>query len=234
MDNGNHADYGSAVFAGWRAASADQWQQYLHHEFVNGLGDGSLDERAFVQYLIQDYIFLLHYSRAWSMAVVKSETVESMRIAAATVDALINEETRLHVGVCAEHGITERDLARAEEARENLSYTRYVMDTALSGDLLDLLAALAPCVFGYGEIGLRLDHCTDTTPAYRAWIDTYRDEAYQSVCHGVAGLIESVAASRLGDQPLHHPRWPGLCERFRMATALEVDFWGMGLRLARP
>ena len=225
-------DYGSPVFAAWRDSAAAEWEQYTHHEFVNGLGDGTLDPGAFIQYLIQDYVFLLHYSRAWSMAVVKSDNVDAMRIAAATVHALINEETQLHVGVCAENGITESDLERAEEARENLSYTRYVMDTALSGDLLDLLAALAPCVFGYGEIGLRLDNCRDTTPAYRAWIDTYRDEEYQSVCRSVAGLIEDVAAARLGDQPQAHPRWPGLCDRFRIATSLEVDLWGMGLRLA--
>ena len=232
MADNESTDYGSPVFAGWRGAAAADWQRYINHEFVNGLGDGSLDPAAFIQYLIQDYIFLLHYSRAWSMAVVKSDRVESMRIAAATVHALINEETQLHVAVCAEHGITEADLERAEEARENLSYTRYVMDTALSGDLLDLLAALAPCVFGYGEIGLKLDACRGTTPAYRAWIDTYRDNEYQEVCQGVAGLIESVAADRLGDNPQAHPRWSGLCDRFRIATSLEVDFWGMGLRLA--
>ena len=41
----------------------------------------------------------------------------------------------------------------AEEALGNLAYTRYVLEAGFSGDFLDLMAALAPCVLGYGEIG---------------------------------------------------------------------------------
>ena len=81
-------------------------------------------------YLIQDYIFLIHFSRAWALAIVKSETPEQMRGAAATVNALINDEIKLHVGICAREGITEAQLLDATEEPENLAYTRYVMDAA--------------------------------------------------------------------------------------------------------
>ena len=132
----------------WRASAGDVWQQYIDHEFVVSLGDGSLPRAAFIAYLIQDYIYLLHYSRAWALAVVKSDNAGQMRLAAATVNALINEEIQLHVSICEREGISEQSLLAAEEASENLAYTRYVMDAGLSGDLLDLLAALAPCAFG--------------------------------------------------------------------------------------
>ena len=160
-------DYDSPVFAGWRSASGDTWRQYIEHEFVLGLEDGSLPRSAFIAYLIQDYIFLLHFSRAWALAVVKAETAAQMRTAAATVNALINEEIQLHLQVCAREGISEAQLLEATEASENIAYTRFVMDAGLSGDLLDLLAALAPCVFGYHEIGLRLAGSHDTTALYR-------------------------------------------------------------------
>lgn len=224
-------DYDSPVFAGWRSAAGDAWQQYIEHEFVRGLEDGSLPRSAFIAYLIQDYIFLLHYSRAWALAVVKAETAAQMRTAAATVNALINEEIQLHLQVCAREGISEAQLLQATEAPENIAYTRFVMDAGLSGDLLDLLAALAPCVFGYHEIGLRLAGSHDTTKLYREWIDTYADDEYGSVCFAVAGLIEDVAAARLGGAPAASPRWQALCQRFTMATRLEFDFWQMGLRL---
>jgi len=53
----------------------EDWQGYTHHPFVEGLRDGTLPRRCFVSYLIQDYVFLVHFARAWSMAVVKSETL---------------------------------------------------------------------------------------------------------------------------------------------------------------
>ena len=224
-------DYDSPVFAGWRDAAGDSWRQYIEHEFVLGLEDGSLPRSAFIAYLIQDYIFLLHFSRAWALAVVKAETAAQMRTAAATVNALINEEIQLHIQICAREGISEAQLLQATEASENIAYTRFVMDSGLSGDILDLLAALAPCVFGYHEIGLRLAGSHDTTALYREWIDTYADEEYASVCFAVAALIEDVAAARLGEAPEASSRWQALCQRFTAATRLEIDFWQMGLRL---
>lgn len=225
-------DYNSPVFAGWRDAAAGTWRDYINHDFVRGLGDGSLPRDAFIAYLIQDYIFLLHFSRAWAMAVVKAETAKQMRTAAATVNALINEEIQLHVAICAREGISEEQLLTSAEEHENIAYTRYVMDTGLSGDLLDLLATLAPCVFGYHEIGLRLKECTETTPLYREWIDTYSAPDYQGVCDAVGELIEDVAASKLGEDPTSSPRWDSVCQKFTLATQLEVNFWQMGLRLA--
>lgn len=224
-------DFGSKVFASWRHAAGPSWFNYVDHPFVRGLGDGSLKHSAYIAYLIQDYIFLLHFSRAWALAVVKSETPEQMRCAAATVNALINEEIQLHVGVCAREGITEQQLLEAPEEPENLAYTRYVMDTGLSGDLLDLLATLAPCVFGYAEIGYRLSQCHDTKPHYREWIDTYHSDDYKPVCISVASLIEQVAYAKLGSQPEQNPRWSVLCQRFKTASELEANFWSMGMRL---
>ncbi|MFT5656855.1 MAG: thiaminase/transcriptional activator TenA [Gammaproteobacteria bacterium] len=223
--------FGSKVFAAWRASAGESWLAYTDHEFVRGLGDGTLPRSAFIAYLIQDYIFLMHFSRAWALAIVKSETPQQMRAAAVTVHALVNEEVQLHVRICAREGISEQDLVTADEAPENLAYTRYVINTGLSGDLLDLLTTLAPCVFGYAEIGFRLADCHDTPPLYREWIDSYHSDDYRPVCESVANLIGQVAYSKLGDNPEQNPRWPVLCQRFEMATRLEAGFWSMGLRL---
>ena len=223
-------DYDSPVFAAWRGQAGNDWQAYIDHPFVIGLGDGSLPRDVFLTYLIQDYLFLLHYSKAWAMAVVKGESVEEMSTAATMVDALINAETRLHVAICDREGLTEAELGLAEERPENLAYTRYVMDAGLCGDLLDLLASLAPCVFGYGEIGLNLAGSDDTQPAYREWIDSYAGREYQTLCHTVAELIERACIARLGPEPEKSPRWPALCRRFTVATRLEVAFWGMAFK----
>jgi thiaminase (transcriptional activator TenA) len=220
-------DYGRA-FAAWRRA-APAWEAHVRHPFVAGLGDGTLPHRAFLHYLVQDYVFLIHFARAWALGVVKAETLDEMRACAATVDALVTHEMQLHVQTCGAAGIAAERLGQAEEAPENMAYTRYVLEAGFSGDFLDLMAALAPCVLGYGEIGARLAR-EASSGAYRGWIETYAGADYQRVCRDVGALIDGALERRLGPDFEASPRWGRLGDRFAAATRLEVGFWDMGLR----
>ncbi len=221
-------DYGRA-FALWRGAAGEAWDAYARHAFVEGLRDGSLPRACYLHYLRQDYVFLIHFARAWALAAAKAETLDEMRPAAATVAALVEGEMALHVEICAREGIDRAALEATEEAPENLAYTRYVLEAGYSGDLLDLLAALAPCVLGYGEIGARLAAEAGETP-YAEWIATYGGEEYQETCRAVGALIDAAAERRIGADFAAAPRWPRLAARFRNATRLEAGFWDMGLR----
>lgn len=220
-------DYGRA-FAILREAAGEAWRGYTRHAFVEGLRDGSLPREAFLHYLRQDYVFLIHFSRAWALAVVKSETHPEMLAAVTTVNALVSEEMQLHVGICEAEGISAQELFTTPERPENLAYTRYVLEAGYSGDLLDLLAALAPCVFGYGEIGARLGQ-EKTSETYSDWISTYAGPEYQNVCAAVGTLLDDALIRRLGASFETTPRWRSLCDRFRVASELEIGFWQMGM-----
>ena len=222
--------YMSPVLGRWCKASGKDWTAYIGHPFVKGLSDGTLPEASFHHYLIQDYIFLVHLSRAWAMAVVKSESLEEMKISATMVDALINVEIQLHVETCKNIGISEERLFLAEETFENITYTRFVMDAGLSGDFLDLMAALAPCVFGYGVIGAILEKTALRNTPYQEWIKAYASKDYQDLCDVLGSMVEKCALARLGNEPEQNPRWNALCKRFNTATRLEIGFWEMGLR----
>lgn len=223
---------GQGAYDGLKAACPEDWTAYTGHAFVRGLAEGSLPEACFRWYLAQDYLFLIHFSRAYALAAFKSETLEDMRQATATLDALINGEMQLHVKYCQGWGLTERDMAALPEAEQNLAYTRFVLERGLAGDLLDLLAALAPCVQGYGEIGRALigDSATrlEGNP-YRDWIEMYGGTEYQEVAAASRVQLDRVARERLGPEPSASPRWPALAGTFRTATRLEVGFWDMGL-----
>lgn len=219
-------DYGRS-FADWRHHAEGHWRAYTHHDFVETLADGTLPEPAFLTYLRQDYLFLIHFSRAWSLAVVKAQTLPEMRAASDMVQALLHHEMALHVDLCGQAGISRAALEATEEAPSNLAYTRYVLETGYSGDYLDLVAALAPCVFGYGEIGARLMGQRHPTP-YRAWIETYGGSDYQALCQATGAMIDRAVADRLGPDPEQLPRWASLRATFATATRLEVGFWGLG------
>ncbi|MEO1107292.1 MAG: thiaminase II [Pseudomonadota bacterium] len=219
--------YGTA-FALMRDAAQGPWRDYTRHAFVEGMKDGSLPREAFLHYLRQDYVFLIHFSRAWALAVVKSETHKEMLTAVGTVNALVAEEMQLHIGICEAAGISQEELFATPERAENLAYTRFVLEAGYSGDLLDLLAALAPCVMGYGEIGSRLS-AEATSDTYLDWINTYAGEDYQGACKAVGELLDSALTRRIGADFEASPRWERLCQTFQTATELEVNFWQMGL-----
>ncbi|WP_322893250.1 MULTISPECIES: TenA family protein [unclassified Yoonia] len=217
-------DYGAA-FRLWRVATPG-WQAYTHHAFVEGLRTGDLPRAQFLHYLRQDYIFLIHFARAWALAVTKAETLAEMQTAAAIMQALVRDEMPLHLRICAKEGINAAALAATQEAPANLAYTRYVLEAGYSGDFLDLMAALAPCVLGYGEIGARL---AGHGGPYAEWIETYAGTEYQALCHDVGALIDDSLVHRLRPDWADLPRFTRLARHFDMATRLEADFWQMGL-----
>ncbi|SIO11032.1 thiaminase II [Vannielia litorea] len=219
--------YGKA-FTRMREEASEAWQDYTHHAFVEGMKDGTLPQAAFLHYLQQDHLFLTHFARAWALAVVKSQTHAEMLAAVGTVTALVCEEMQLHIGICEAAGIPRKQLFATKERAETLAYTRFVLEAGYSGDLLDLLAALAPCVMGYGEIGARLAQQAGSQ-VYADWINTYGGDAYQELCRTVGEMLEAALIHRLGPEYETSPRWDRLCQTFRTATELEVNFWQMGL-----
>ena len=224
-----YANLGS-LFPRLRDDCAAEWTAYTGHAFVRGIGDGTLPEAAFRYYLGQDYLFLIHFARAYGLAAYKADDLEDIRAAAAAVSAIVDVEMGLHVDYCAGWGLTEADMAALPEDPACMAYTRYVLERGQAGDLLDLQVALAPCVIGYGEIGQRLAAdpaiVRDGNP-YAAWIDMYAGDEYQEVaCAAVIQL------DRLSDRLGGEARYASLLKTFRDATRLEAGFWQMGLDAA--
>lgn len=213
-----------------RAAAGADWTAYTEHAFVRGMADGTLPVACFRHYLIQDYLFLFQFARAYALAAAKADTLADLRRASAGLAALADTEMGLHVRYCAGWGIDEAAMLATPEALETVAYTRYVMDCGYSGDLLDLHVALAPCMAGYAEIGARLaaDPATklEGNP-YRSWIETYAGAEYQD-----AAAAESEYLDTLWERRGSEGRFEGVSTIFRTATRLEAAFWQMGLAAA--
>jgi thiaminase/transcriptional activator TenA len=218
------------LFERLKSAASAEWRAYTEHPFTNGLADGSLAEAAFRHYLVQDYLFLIEFARAYALAVYKSPRLADMREAQAGLSAILDVEMNLHVKLCACWGLAPADLEQASPAVEMLAYTRYVLDTGMRGDLLALHVALAPCVIGYAEIGARLaalPGALATANPYRVWIEEYSGAPYQQVAAKAQGQLD-----RLADRYATPAREAELVAIFRDATMLEADFWEMGWRAA--
>lgn len=209
------------------------WTAYTEHTFVQQLANGTLPADCFRHYLIQLYLFSKHYSRAYALAVVKSEHLDDLREAAAHVDLQLNYEMELHVAYCAKWGIPVDRLETWPEHDACRLYTRYVLDQGLSGDLLDLLVALMPCSLGYAEIGRRLAADENTKfrdNPYRDWIDLHSSPEFQEGARDMLQFVDRVARRRgVSFEDTKNERWQSLARNFQTATRLEIQFWQMGL-----
>jgi thiaminase/transcriptional activator TenA len=217
-----------SFFERLKTAASAEWRAYTEHPFTEGMADGSLPEAAFRHYLVQDYLFLIEFARAYALAVYKSPSLADMREAAAGISAILDVEMNLHVKLCAGWGLSAADLEQAAPASEMLAYTRYVLDAGMRGDLLTLKVALAPCVIGYAEIAKHLAKrpfaCAAENP-YRIWINEYAGSPYQEVATKARAHLDHLA-----DRYATPAREAELVAIFKEATRLEVNFWEMGWR----
>ncbi|ART81998.1 thiaminase II [Oceanisphaera profunda] len=217
----------SFTFEDLKKDNLEPWTDYIQHDFVRQLGDGTLAPKAFRHYLKQDYLFLIQFGRAFALAAYKSPTLADLRHAKAGFDAIIDLELGLHIDYCQQWGISEQDLADLPEARATLAYTRYVLDTGNRGDLLDMHVALAPCLVGYAEVARWLIEQPETIRGdnnpYEAWLAMYESAEFQAAAQAERAWLNE----RLAD--VTPTRFKQLSRIFNDATRLEIDFWGMGL-----
>ncbi len=215
---------GPGPFERLRNSAGPLWTEFTGHPFVRGLGDGTLPIPAFRRYLTQDYLFLIQLARAYALAGYKAQGLANLRAAADGCAAILGE-LPLHVSFCAGWGLDEPGMAAEPEALETVAYTRFVLDCGAAGDLLDLYAALAPCVLGYAEIGPQLAAQPVPDNPYALWIATYAGPDYQAAAGTTRSMLDRLWTERGGDT-----RAADLQVTFNTAVRLEAAFWSMGWR----
>lgn len=211
-------------------ACGNDWAAYTQHEFICQLGNGTLPAKAYLDYLQQDYLFLLHYARAYALQIYKSTSLAQMQEALPSLRGLIEQEIAHHLAYCRAQGLTQQQIEQLREAPGTIAYTRFVLDTGMADDRLALMVAQAPCGLGYGEIGQALhEQSTSGDHPYQDWLDIYCGATFQQDVHQSKVLLDSY----LSDVPLHSERGQSLCRIFHTATRMEAAFWQQSLDAAK-
>lgn len=83
------------------------------------MGDGTLPVENFKYYMIQDYLFLVQFSRATALSAYKSSSLKDIGRSVQQVVTL-QEEIKLHINFCSEYGLEEEDIINQEEDQGTL------------------------------------------------------------------------------------------------------------------
>ena len=218
---------GLSVSARLRQAADPVWEQCLHHPFVTGIGDGTLDVEKFRHFMLQDYLYLFDYARVFALGVVKARDPELMRTFSQNVDAILNGEMNIHRAYMQRLGITEEQVFAVKPALDNLSYTNYMLSVAHTGGPMEIVASILACSWSYAEIGQALAQIPGAAahPFYGEWIQGYASEDYTATNQALIELMDELAAGATEDQIAH------LTDIFVNCSRYELGFWDMAWEL---
>lgn len=208
-----------------------EWDHYVQHPFVQQLGQGTLAKASFQHYLQQDYLYLIHYARAFALAVFKSEDPQQMRASMPSLTALVQDEIALHIEYCQSWGLDEQAILAIPESVATVAYTRYLIDAGLQGDLTDLYAALVPCALGYAHVGQWLTSDANSQMKdnpYANWINVYAGEEYRNSALATTEFFDTL----IKDIDINSARGQRIQQHFSTATRMEIAFWQQGLDIS--
>ena len=203
-----------AAKAGWDAQTA--------HPFVRGIGNGSLPVERFARWVRQDYLYLKEYARLFAWAVAKADRLESMAWYAKVLDLTLNTEMALHRRYAARFEISTEELEAEAMWPTTRAYTDFLIRTAADGDMLDLLAALLPCAWGYAYVAEHLARGPrPADPRYADWIEQYVSEEFVQAAEWLKAELDRLAEGAMPDKRRR------LQDIFLLSSRYELLFWEM-------
>lgn len=205
---------------------APLWAKYVDHPFTIELAKKELPLDAFKFFLKQDYLYLVQYSRAHSLAGFKSEDIEDVSRSAQIV-AHIKHEMQLHLSYCKEFGITLDEINDTKESTVCTAYSRFILDTGSKQDWLGLQVALSPCLFGYLEAADRRykdPQSVSRGNPYWRWVENYLADDYVEASNTGRELLETHVMN------VSPERLEQLVTIFAQATEFECRFWDSALK----
>ncbi|KAK1241803.1 hypothetical protein MKX07_007626 [Trichoderma sp. CBMAI-0711] len=221
-------------------AVRDVWNEFLYHPFVMALGNGTLPLESFKGYIIQDYLYLIHFSRANALAAYKAKTIGDISRSNEIITHILHE-MKLHVNYCNSFGISKPEIEATEELQGKLipsfsctSLTPFPFlppsSLAIPFSIIllmqtfttDSLHRIHP--LRYGAVAKMLHAHADTVRegnTYWAWIENYKADDYVEAVRLGSELIEK-------NIRLQSPsRIEELIKIFVHATRMEIGFWEM-------
>jgi thiaminase (transcriptional activator TenA) len=159
------------------------------------LAAGNLSAERFRGYIIQDAIYLGQYSRTLAIAGAKAPDGPTLRAFAQSALEAVSVEQALHERYLAEFGVDPAQLASAEPSPDCLGYTSFLVATAYHDPWEVLVAALLPCFWIYWDVGCAIATRAGPQNPYRAWIQTYADEAFGEAVRQVIAITDRAAAA---------------------------------------
>jgi len=213
---------GATLCEGLRNDCSELWEELHIHPFIEGLADGTLPPDTFRFYIEQNLQYLVEYARAMALAAGRAGDVDTTRIFSADLTNIVGveiPENRELLARVLELGA--RDLKGSEGmAPATVMYTGFLVETAATSRPVEVMAAIVPCAWSYGEIASRRREQIVEHPVYAEWVRFFASPDYAGVVERMQADFEWLVAR--DDVELER-----LSFLFTTGVRLERGFWDM-------
>ena len=202
------------------------YNSILTMPFIKELESGSLSQKVFQRYIIQDGIYLGEFSR--TLAIISAKAIApdlQLQFARNAQDAIVVERA-LHEEFFAEFGISSEVALATQPSPTCLNYTNFLLATAYQYSFPVSVAAVLPCFWIYLEVGKHIyQQANSKINPYQKWIDTYIDVDFETSVKEVIEVVNTMA-TKVSAEELE------LMDRvFYRASQFEWMFWNSAYNL---
>ena len=204
--------------------SKDLWNEAANCDFLTEMGEGTLDHDKFVEYMIQDSIYLRDYLKIFAYAVAKAPNWADMQLFNGMLAYCDDGENKTRLDILASVGMTDADIDRTPMKRQCRDYCDFLKKWGQDGTQAEIIMAMLPCMWGYRYVFEQLvakhpeamDH-----PDFGPVIADYVNAGYAWYCD-YWYTVTNEKCKDFDRATLDH-----LKEIFREASAHELYFWQM-------
>jgi thiaminase/transcriptional activator TenA len=213
----------------FREACAGIWDGLHAHPFIRELAAGTLPLEKFRFYVEQNLMYLPEYARAMAIGASKADDHGTMSLFTTDLANILESEipeNRELLRRVLELGAPDR-AGGICMAPATVAYTGFLVSTALRGDRAEIMAAIVPCTWSYGDIASALiaEGVVHDHPVYAEWIRFFGEPAYSEIVERMKADLEVTVGGA------SETRLPLLSELFTTSTRLERAFWDMAYEL---
>jgi len=204
------------------------WRAIENHRFLGELHAGTLPMERFTYFILQDYVYLLDFAQVLCQGGAKSPDLETLELFCRHALGAVEVERSFHASFGKSLGLSRAQLDAVTKGPTTQAYIHHLQTVARGGTLAELVAAVLPCYWIYGEAGRRLYKNRPAKPKiYRQWIETYASGGFWQLVREQIQLMDQLGAAASSGEKQR------MAENFVLSSRYEFMFWEQAYRMEK-
>ena len=198
------------------------WKKAADKEFLIKMAEGTLDEKRYSGYMLQDYYYLVEYKKILERLLKLSEDSEVTGFLKLAIDVTVYETESVHLPAMKKLGISEDTIKNTGMNSVITDYVAFYHDTIDKNGLLGGFTALLQCCWDYAYLGkVMYENYGEKIEKsqYKFWFDAYTSKEYVETNEKWQSLVDKMTTGT--DDKTKET----LCNIFKTCAEFENKFW---------
>lgn len=198
------------------------WEKAANKEFLIKMAEGTLDEKRYSGYMLQDYYYLVEYKKILERLLELSKDSEVTDFLKLAIDVTVYETESVHLPAMKKLGISEDTIKNTGMNSVITDYVAFYHDTIDKNGLLGGFTALLQCCWDYAYLGkvMYANYGEKIEKSqYKFWFDAYTSKEYVETNEKWQSLVDKITTGT--DDKTKET----LCNIFKTCAEFENKFW---------